>query len=204
MSHRRTMIAVCLCLGVGLAGCGRPSPTGHSLSVLDNELVAAAAAGDSQAAHAPDGPADDRLRPRTTPDVHGCPSGGRSGDCMPAETVTAPNCSKAFVSGLKWATRLPAGIELYPGAKVIEAAGSDDGECHVRLVSYVSDAAPEAVIDWYRAAAGKAGYAPQIWRHGREHFLAGARTSQGDAVHITVAVDGENGSAVDLIVNHGR
>jgi hypothetical protein len=204
MSHRRIMIvAACVTLGLSLAGCGRPAPAGNSLTALDNELVDTAVAGDPQLANTSDGPADVQLRARASPDAHGCPSGGRSGDCMPAETITAPNCSKEFLSGLKWATRLPPGIELYPGAKVIEAAGSDDGDCHVRIVSYVSDAAPQAVVDWYQAAASKAGYAPQYWRRGREQIIAGTRTPQGDAFHVAVSADADAGSTVDLIVNHG-
>jgi hypothetical protein len=203
MSHRRTIFAACVALGLSLAGCGRPAPTVNSLTALDNELVDTAVGGDLEIANSSDRPAEDQPGARARPEAHGCPSGGRSGDCLPAETIRVPNCSKEFTSGLKWATRLPAGVELYPGAKVIEAAGSDEGDCHVRIVSYIADAAPQAVIDWYQAAAGKAGYAPQLWRRGREQMLAGTRAPDGDAFQITVSADADAGSTVDLIVNHG-
>jgi hypothetical protein len=134
---------------------------------------------------------------------HDCRTGGRNGDCSAAEVVSAPNCGNQFTSGLGWATRLPAGIELYPGAKVIEAAGNDVGDCHIRIVSYVSDATPQAVIDWYRAAAGKAGYATQSRRNGREQVVTGERSANGDAFHVTISADADAGSSVDLIVNHG-
>jgi hypothetical protein len=199
------VVVACLVLGVSLAGCAKPAPAGNSLTALDNELVDSAARGDAQVANAIAGqPAAEQPRAQATPAPHDCRSGGRSGDCMAAEAVNAPNCANQFVSGLNWATRLPAGIELYPGAKVIEAAGSDQGDCHIRIVSYVSDAAPQAVVDWYQAAASKGGYAPQHWRRGAEQFVAGTRLPEGDAFHVTVSADADAGSSVDLIVNHGR
>ena len=206
MTHGHTMIAaVCLSLGLGLTGCAKPNPSGNSLIVLDNELLDSAATVDSQTTKAIEraNAAEHSGHPQATPTGHDCRSGGRSGDCMAAEAVNAPNCGNQFVSGLNWATRLPAGIELYPGAKVVGAAGSDEGECHIRIVSYVTDAAPRAVVEWYQAAADKAGYAPQYQRQGRELIVAGARMPQGDAFHVTVAADGDAGSTVDLIVNHG-
>jgi hypothetical protein len=206
MTYGHTMIAaLCLSLGLGLTGCAKPAPAGNTLTELDNELVDSAAGGDPQATRAIEGAkiAERSGQPQAMPIGHDCRSGGRSGDCMAAEAINAPNCGNQFISGLNWATRLPAGIELYPGAKVVGAAGNDEGECHIRIVSYVTDAAPQAVVDWYRAGAGKAGYAPQYQRHGREQIVAGTRLPQGDAFHVTVAADGDAGSTVDLIVNHG-
>jgi hypothetical protein len=206
MIHGHSIIAaVSLCLALSLGGCAKPAPAGNSLTALDNELVDSVAGGDAQVANAIDGPAaDSHAYAQATPAIHDCHTGGRSGDCMAAEAVKAPNCSNQFVSGLNWATRLPAGIELYPGAKVIESAGSDEGECHIRIVSYVSDAAPQAVLDWYQAAASKGGYAPQHSRRGQEQIIVGMRMPQGDAFHLAVSADAGAGSTVDLIVNHGR
>ena len=187
-----------LCLALGLVGCAKPSSTGDSLNALDNELLNSVTADDLQAATAKG--AGSAL-PRSAWAAGDCHAGGRSGHCTAAETVNAPGCSKRFALGLSWATRLPPGLELYPGAKVIEAAGSDDGDCRMRIVSYVSDASVKELVAWYEAAA-KVGYETEHVRDGGEDVVAGTRQPQGDAFQATIAPDAA-GSTVNLIVNHG-
>lgn len=190
----RPRIIIAAYIVLALTGCGRPAPAGNSLSTLDNELLNAAETSDSQAANAVAAQA-----PATRPGED-CHAGGRSGGCTAAETVKAP-CSKRFDLGLAWATRLPAGLELYPGAKVIEAAGSDEGDCHVRIVSYVSDASVKELVDWYQGASN-AGFETAHSHNGQEDIVTGTRQPQGDAFRATITPDAA-GSTVDLIVNHG-
>jgi hypothetical protein len=115
------------------------------LSALDNELVEAAS-GDPLVANPIAAGTGSALARSAADDCH---AGGRSGSCNAAEMVQAPGCGGRFALGLAWATRLPAGLELYPGAKVIEAAGNDESTCHMRIVSYVSDASVKELVDWY-------------------------------------------------------
>jgi hypothetical protein len=193
MTCRRSLVAL-LAIGLGLAGCGKPGDSDNTLTALDNQLFDSAGVNRPHAGKPADSPA-------RVPAGDECPAGGRSGSCRAAAMVHAPGCGNNFALGLVWATRLPAGLELYPGAKVIEAAGSDEGDCHMRIISYVSDASPKELVDWYQAAS-KAGYDTEHVHNGREEVVAGTREPQGDAFHVTIAPDAA-GSTADLIVNHG-
>jgi hypothetical protein len=196
----RSHVIVPACIALVLTSCARPTPAGNSLSALDNELINAAEAGDPQVADAIAAANGSAPAAAARPDDD-CRAGGRNGTCTAAATVGAPGCGTRFALGLGWATRLPAGLELYPGAKVIEAAGNDEGDCHIRIVSYVSDAPAKELVDWYEGAS-KAGFETEHSRSGREDIVTGIRQPQGDAFHATVAPDA-GGSAVNLIVNHG-
>jgi len=192
----RPRIIFLTCLALALAGCARRAPVNNSLSSLDNELINAAEADDPQVDNAATAAAAAATRPGED-----CHAGGRSGGCAAAVTVNAPGCGKSFALGLGWATRLPAGLELYPGAKVIEAAGNDEGDCHVRIVSYVCDASVKELVDWYQGAS-KAGFETEHLHNGREDVVIGTRQPQGDGFHASIAPDAA-GSTVNLIVNHG-
>src|SRR5206468_62494 len=47
-------------------------------------------------------------------------------------------CGTPFVYGNEWAGRLPPEFPSYPGGRVTEAAGSDRGNCHMRVVTFTT------------------------------------------------------------------
>ena len=53
---------------------------------------------------------------------------------------------------------MPDWLPVYPRGHVQEALGADTPGCHVRALSFRSAVAPQDVIDFYAAIAGKAGF----------------------------------------------
>lgn len=73
-------------------------------------------------------------------------------------TITGPDGQTGkFMSGEGAANFLPDFAPLYPGAKTVGGAGGDSSTGKGGMVNFETDDAPEKVIDWYKAAAEKAG-----------------------------------------------
>lgn len=73
-------------------------------------------------------------------------------------TVTGPDGQTGkFMSGDGAANFLPDFAPLYPGAKVVGGAGGDSSTGKGGMINFETGDAPEKVIAWYKAAAGKAG-----------------------------------------------
>jgi hypothetical protein len=100
-----------------------------------------------------------------------------------------------------WSNRLPADLPLYPRARVVEAAGSDAGNCNLRVVTYTSTAAPRALVDYYVATARRAGYSAQATREGDEHIVAGTRGNE--AYYVILAQSAAGGTSADFVANNG-
>ncbi len=102
---------------------------------------------------------------------------------------------------MTWSTRLPGDLPLYPRARVVEAAGSDTGNCNLRAVSYTAAAAPRALVDYYVANARKAGYSAQHTTEAGAHVVAGTRGNE--AYYVILANAGNGGTAADFVANNG-
>lgn len=102
---------------------------------------------------------------------------------------------------MAWSTRLPGDLPLYPRARVTEAAGSNNGGCALRAVTYTATAAPRALVDYYVANARKAGYSAQHKVEGDSHVVAGTRG--GEAYYVILANAGNGGTTADFVANNG-
>lgn len=116
--------------------------------------------------------------------------GGRTGQCAPRIAYSAV-----------WATRLPASVPLYPGARVAEAAGADGAGCALRVVSFASAAPMQRLLDWYYTRTSNAGFAAQHKADGAEHVLAG--TKSGAAFLLVMRARADGGTDVDLMADGG-
>ncbi|HVF95129.1 MAG TPA: hypothetical protein VM900_12520 [Sphingomonas sp.] len=110
-------------------------------------------------------------------------------------------CASRLRYAAGWSNRLPADLPLYPDARVAEAAGTDDGDCRLRAVSFTSAAPVARVIDWYYARARRAGFAATHEAQGSEHVVGGTR---GEAAFVAYVSPRGSGSSVDLVANAGR
>jgi hypothetical protein len=116
--------------------------------------------------------------------------------------VQTAGCSQLRYSAA-WAQKLPAAIPLYPQARVSEAAGSDAGACHIRVVSFSTAQPMQAIVDWYYTRAVRSGYSAEHQLDGDEHILGGARDKDGGAYVLFLNARKDGGTDVDLIANNG-
>jgi len=120
---------------------------------------------------------------------------------QPDRRTTACAGSLRYSTG--WVQHLPADLPLYPDARVNEAAGSTDGGCALRVVSFSTGASVQSVIDWYYARVTGAGYSAEHQADGAQHVLGGTRGRDGGAYVIYVQPRGDGRTTVDLVANNG-
>jgi hypothetical protein len=110
-------------------------------------------------------------------------------------------CGAPFNYGNQWAGRLPAEFPAYPGGRVTEAAGSDRGDCHIRVVTFTTADPYNRVLEHYRSLAARAGFSAEQQARGDDQVLGG---TSGDAAYYLIVTPTRAGSEVALIVNNGR
>jgi hypothetical protein len=102
-----------------------------------------------------------------------------------------------------WAQRLSPVFPVYPGGRVTEAAGSNQGDCRVRVVTFTTNGPYQQVLDWYHTQAVRAGYSSEHQLREADHVLAGTNERDGGAFYLIVTPKGD-GAEVALIANKGR
>jgi hypothetical protein len=111
------------------------------------------------------------------------------------------NCADKAEYTMVWANRLPAAFPVYPRGAVQEAAGTDAGDCALRVVNFQTGVPLDDVIDFYFSSARKAGYSAQRVRDGGDDILGGVK---GSASYVVYARQLPSGATdVDLVVNGG-
>ncbi|WP_136161358.1 hypothetical protein [Sphingomonas flavalba] len=111
-------------------------------------------------------------------------------------------CNGNVVYGASWATSLPSAFPIFPRGQLVEAAGSDTPRCRLRIVSFTTDAAPAALLDYYYTRARRAGFDAERVREGQADILGGTRGD--DAYYLIVNPRAGGGADADLVVNNGR
>lgn len=130
---------------------------------------------------------------------------GERAEDQAARSGTASNtCEKDFHYSASWATLLPEAFPLYPDAQVTEAAGNNQAPCRMRLVSFVSKAPLQTLVDFYYTQAIRNGFTAEHQLADGEHILAGTRDGDDGVYYLTFNPRKFGGTDVDMIVNHGR
>jgi hypothetical protein len=150
-------------------------------------------------------------RPPETPvqaqypaDGAGGNAGGQARQAAAAGTSgpAAPSaCGVPFVYGNEWANRLPPEFPAYPGGRVTEAAGSDRGDCRMRVVTFTTADPYNRVLEHYRSLADRAGFSVEQQARGGDQVLGGTK---GEAAYYLIVTPTRSGSEVALILNNGR
>ncbi|QUT06366.1 hypothetical protein KFK14_02475 [Sphingobium phenoxybenzoativorans] len=109
----------------------------------------------------------------------------------------------AMQYGAGWAERLPAAFPIYPGARLMEAAGNE-GQCKLRGVSFVSAVPMQGVMDFYYTIARRNGYDAEHQLLDGQHVLGGTRAKDDGAYFITFDNAPGGGTTVDIVANNGR
>jgi hypothetical protein len=140
----------------------------------------------------------------------GAAAGSRSGTlrqssarAQAASTAGGADCGPGLAYGPVWASRLPAAFAVYPGARLIEAAGNDRGDCRSRIVTFSTNAPPQRVLDYYRSRAAGAGYSAEHQMRQGDHILAGTAGQSDNAFYLILTPLRGGGSDVALITNGG-
>jgi hypothetical protein len=123
-------------------------------------------------------------------------AGAASGPCRGA--------AAGFDYNRSWAGRLSPIFPVYPGSRISEAAGNNQGDCRMRVVSFTTGDAPQRVLDWYNDRAVRSGYSSEHQVRGEDHVLGGANEGDGGAFYLIVTPLPSGGSDVSLIANNGR
>lgn len=113
-------------------------------------------------------------------------------------------CEAKLQYGAGWAARMPMEFPVYPKGRVKEAAGVEGGICDIRVVSFTTGAARQAVVDYYYTRAKRSGFTADYEIRDGEHMLGGVRDHDGGAYVITLTALKGGGTAVDIVANNGR
>ncbi|MEN3748879.1 hypothetical protein TPR58_17015 [Sphingomonas sp. HF-S3] len=116
---------------------------------------------------------------------------------------TTGACASAIRYGAGWAQRLPADLPLFPQARVTEAAGTEGGQCALRVVSFSASQPMQVMLDWYYTRATRAGYSSEHQVDGDEHILGGTRDRDGGAYVLYMTSREDGGTDIDLVANNG-
>ena len=108
-----------------------------------------------------------------------------------------------FDYNLAWARSLSPDFPLMPGSRLTDAAGNNQGDCRVRVVTFTTSEHYDRVLDWYHTKAVRAGYSSEHQIREGDHVLAGSNEAEGGAFYLIVTPRG-GGSEVALIANKGR
>ncbi len=114
-------------------------------------------------------------------------------------------CAANIQYSTRWAARMPADMPIYPGANVIEAAGTDNDKCRLRIVNFHSDVPLNTMVNWYYTRARQAGFSAehQIDGDGSEHVLGGTRSRDDGAYVVWIRPLDGGGTDVDIVTNNG-
>lgn len=122
-------------------------------------------------------------------------AGGGSGDA----SCTAES---QFDRNQAWAQRMPEAFPMLPGAKIVEAAGNNKGDCRARVVTFTTGENWQKVLDWYHTRAVRAGYSSEQQVRDGDRILAG--TADHGGAFFLIVTPRQQGAEVALIVNNGR
>lgn len=105
--------------------------------------------------------------------------------------------------GEQWASAMPEGLGLYPGAHLVEAAGTDTGRCALRVISFTTADSPQAVAAHYTSIVRQAGFDAERQPCRTEIRLGGTRKGD-DAAYMLFARRTAHGlTEVDIIASAG-
>ena len=111
------------------------------------------------------------------------------------------NCSESVKYSASWAAKLPAIFPVYPRGTTKEAAGSDMGDCALRVVNYLTPVPMEEVLAFYYSRAVTGGYSAEHVLRGGDNIVSGTK---GDASYVVYARKLANGlTEVDLVTSGG-
>lgn len=118
-------------------------------------------------------------------------------DLGPAQTVTpamqkaaqaavrpgGTNCESRVQYTTAWAAKLPGTFPVYPRGNTQEAAGTDEGGCALRVVSFLTPVPLNDVLAFYHTRALANGYSAEHVKAGGDNILSGTSGEKAFVVY---------------------
>ncbi len=109
------------------------------------------------------------------------------------------DCTAAAEYSAAWAARLPVTFPVYPRGATQEAAGTDKGQCSLRVVNFLTPATLDEVLSFYYSRATNEGYTAEHLKVAGDNVLSGTK---GGAAFVVYARKQANGlTDVDLVTS---
>lgn len=178
----------------------RPPGQPYSGGVPADGVAAAGAIKDGDLMHAPAAVTADKSCKECAAAREATTLGGLAARQKDARTS---GCAANLQYAAAWANRLPPDLPLYPQARVTEAAGTETGQCALRVVSFSSPQPMQTMLDWYYTRAVRAGYTAEHQVDGEEHILGGTRDRDSGAYVLFMTARPDGGTDIDLVANNG-
>lgn len=90
-----------------------------------------------------------------------------------AVTPGGTNCESRVEYTTAWAAKLPGTFPVYPRGNTQEAAGTDEGGCALRVVSFLTPVPLADVLAFYHTRALANGYSAEHVKAGGDNILSG-------------------------------
>lgn len=215
-------LSICLVpLVLVMTGCGSSAdtapdadgtPGGVNTNILSDADMAAGKGSDVRVDMSPEAIAAARLRAQElvggekalqpAPAAHALASGAPDTRAMvmAARAAVAPggeNCAETVAYGSAWAAKLPPAFPVYPRGTTVEAAGTDEGACSLRVVTFRTAVPLGDVLAFYSTRAKGAGFGVDHVTKAGDAVLSGTR---GDDAYVVYGRQLESGATeIDLV-----
>lgn len=93
------------------------------------------------------------------------------------------NCAEQVEYTNTWAAKLPETFPVYPRANTLEAAGTDEGACALRIVTFRSPVPLNDVLAFYNTRALGNGYSAEHVKAGGDSILSGTKGQSSFVVY---------------------
>jgi hypothetical protein len=128
----------------------------------------------------------DQIKTVPTPSALASTDTGTPAMRQAAQAVIEPggkNCGEMVEMSNSWSAKLPETFPIYPRGGTMEAAGTDEGECALRVVTFRSPVPLNDVLSFYHTRAVSNGYTSEHVRSGGDNILSGTKGKSAYVVY---------------------
>ncbi|MEZ5680031.1 MAG: hypothetical protein R3E14_01920 [Erythrobacter sp.] len=103
-----------------------------------------------------------------------------------AQAAVSPggaNCANSIEYSASWAAKLPAAFPVYPRGNTQEAAGTDKGDCALRIVTFYTPVKVDDVFAFYASRATAAGFSVEHALKDGSNILSGTKGNSALVVY---------------------
>ncbi|MDZ4306602.1 hypothetical protein [Allopontixanthobacter sp.] len=109
------------------------------------------------------------------------------------------DCTTAAEYSAVWAARLPLTFPVYPRGSTQEAAGTDKGQCSLRVVNFLTPVPLEEVLSFYYSRALNDGYTAEHLKVAGDNVLSGTKGRSAFVIYARKLANGL--TDVDLVTS---